>query len=67
MRGVPIVRSPDRWTITPRGRRDLDELPTCLCRIRLEGLIFECPECGTIYGSMREQGPGRIARQDKPL
>jgi predicted RNA-binding Zn-ribbon protein involved in translation (DUF1610 family) len=55
------------FVVTPKGHQDLVELPTCSCAIRLVGLIFECPECGTIYGSVRDQDAGRYARQDKPL
>ena len=42
------------WTITEQGRLDLQVMPECKCNPRLVGLLIECPECGTIYGSLKE-------------
>jgi hypothetical protein len=42
------------WTITERGRLDVETAPTCDCNPRLAGLLIECPECGTVYGSLRD-------------
>jgi len=50
------------YVITERGRLDLHVTATCHCNPRLAGLLIECPECGTVYGSLRdtmEWGRGR--------
>lgn len=62
-RSLPVTHG---WYVTPEGHEALTSADCCLCHIRLDGLIFSCPECGTVYGVMREQDAGRIARQDKP-
>jgi len=50
------VEQSDRegWTITERGRLDLECAATCQCNPRLVGLLIECPNCGTVYGSLKE-------------
>jgi hypothetical protein len=44
----------DGYVITERGRLDLHTAPRCNCNPRLAGLLIECPECGTVYGSLRD-------------
>jgi len=51
---VSTVASATRFIITPQGREDLAQLPTCDCHIRLDGLLFACPECGTVWGHVRD-------------
>lgn len=53
--GLPVQARPsDRWTITEQGKLDLEQLPTCHCDPKLAGLLFMCPECGTVFGSIRD-------------
>lgn len=62
-RSLPVGNG---YLVTPQGHEDLASAPLCVCNVRLDGLLFSCPDCGTVYGIMREQDPGRYARQDKP-
>jgi hypothetical protein len=55
------------YFITPEGHEALTSAEECVCTVHLAGLLFECPECGTVYGSLRDQDASRYARQDKPL
>jgi hypothetical protein len=66
MRDHPTVAVAGRYRLTAQGREDLESAPSCACHIHLAGLIFECADCGTVYGVLREQDAGRYARQDKP-
>lgn len=43
------------YVITEQGRLDLYAGDLCRCNPRLAGLLVECPECGTVYGSLRER------------
>jgi hypothetical protein len=45
------------YVVTEQGRLDLEQVPTCECNPKLAGLLLECPECGTIYGSLRDSVP----------
>ena len=68
MRHLSSLPAGGRYVLTPRGRDDLSSAETCTCTIRLVGLIFECRDCGTVYGSMRDQLNDRgRAFSDKPL
>lgn len=53
------------YVITEAGR--LAELTAefCQCDPKLVGVLFECPECGTVFGSLRNwrQGPPRWDRK----
>ena len=63
----PLYRPSGLYVVTPKGHADRQELPTCLCQPKLVGLLFECPECGTIWGSLREQvgfAPGANRKPD---
>jgi hypothetical protein len=48
------VTAKDRYWITQLGRDDLRRLETCACVLKLIGLLFECPTCGTVYGHSRQ-------------
>jgi hypothetical protein len=54
---APSVSASGRYVITEQGRLDLLQVPTCHCDPKLEGLLFMCQECGTVYGSLRNSGP----------
>jgi len=43
-----------RYVVTERGRLDLELARRCECNPRLAGLLIECPDCGTVYGSLRD-------------
>jgi len=62
---VPLKRTVpqgERWTITEKGRKAADETLYCVCDVRLNGILFTCPDCGTVYGSMREAHKPRAQR-----
>jgi hypothetical protein len=63
-RSVPVESG---FVITERGRHDLVCAAECKCNPRLVGLLIECPECGTIYGSLRDgiggTGAGPVKRR----
>jgi hypothetical protein len=42
------------YVVTELGRHDVLCAPLCVCDVKLVGLLFECPECGTVYGTLRE-------------
>lgn len=48
------VATSAEWRVTEKGKHDRLCVPTCACNPRLVGLLIECPECGTVYGSLRE-------------
>lgn len=57
------VPATDGWTITDKGRDDLQNLETCWCTPKLAGPLVECSQCGTIYGSVKSGlGFGNISR-----
>jgi hypothetical protein len=41
------------YWITDKGRAAIDE-ERCRCRIVIEGLLWVCQECGTIYGRFEQ-------------
>jgi hypothetical protein len=53
------------YVITEQGRHDLLCVPTCHCDPKLEGLLFMCHECGTVYGSLRNSGPFHAVNRGK--
>ena len=53
MRARPNTNS-SGYVITEQGRLDAHTAADCKCNPRLVGLLVECPECGTVYGSLRE-------------
>ena len=52
-----VAAETGRYVVTEQGRHDLVVAETCHCDPRLEGLLFMCSDCGTIYGSLRNSGP----------
>jgi len=65
MRRPESIPIDDGWVITEQGRHDLLCVPTCHCNPRLEGLLFMCPDCETVYGSLRDSGPFYTLNRDK--
>jgi hypothetical protein len=64
IRSVPAQAA--RYVVTEQGKHDLLCVPTCACDPKLEGLLFMCPECGTVYGSLRNSGPFDKVIRGKP-
>jgi hypothetical protein len=58
---------PDGFIITEKGKIDLLCSKTCLCTPRLVGLLIECPDCGTVYGSLRDSLNWGTGRGDRKL
>lgn len=50
----PSVAGSGGYVVTEKGSHDLRVADQCACNPRLAGLLIECPECGTVYGSLRE-------------
>ena len=65
MRQPEFSRDWDGYVVTEQGRLDLLTVPTCHCTPRLEGLLFVCPECDTVYGSLRNSGSLYSMSRDK--
>lgn len=57
-------RSCGYWP-TPRGRLAVREVERCKCVPKLEGGMFVCPACETVYALVR-QLPMPHAFNDKP-
>ena len=53
---VPPQRA---WVVTELGRTALDTAPLCICDVRLVGILFACPDCGTVMGSLKEASKPR--------
>jgi len=64
VRSVPAGH--ERYVVTEQGRYDLQCAEACHCDPRLEGLLFMCPDCGTVYGSLRNSGPFDAVHRGKP-
>lgn len=56
------VASGVRYVLTEAGRTALSEAVECKCQIRLTGVLLACVECGTVYGSIREDRKSRPRR-----
>lgn len=56
-----VAREP-RWTITARGVSAVLYAEYCACDVKLTGILFTCPECGTVYGSIKEASKPRAQR-----
>jgi hypothetical protein len=65
MRATAEHTASSRYVLTEQGRLDLHTAPRCDCNPRLSGLLIECPKCGTIYGTLREQGPWAAPAWDR--
>jgi predicted RNA-binding Zn-ribbon protein involved in translation (DUF1610 family) len=53
MKDPRSVSAAGRYVVTEKGALDLRCADTCVCDVRIEGILFKCPDCGTVYGSMR--------------
>lgn len=53
------VSPEQRVNITEQGRHDLLCAALCQCNPRLAGLIIQCPDCGTVYGSVADTSLAR--------
>jgi hypothetical protein len=59
------VRDEGDFALTEKGKLDWRTAQTCCCNPRLVGLLIECPDCGTIYGSLRDSSAfGTSTRMD---
>lgn len=65
MKRVPSVDESVRYVLTEKGAFDLMCAPLCSCNPRLAGLLLECPDCGTIYGSIRNWAQARRTGTEK--
>lgn len=65
MRATERYPSAGRYVITEAGRLGLLTGDDCRCNPKMVGLLFECCECGTVYGSLRnwKQEPPRFDRK----
>lgn len=59
------VEQRDGYVLTEKGRYDIECAPVCHCNPRLSGLLIECPDCGTVYGSVRENMAWGSGHSDK--
>jgi hypothetical protein len=41
------------FEITQLGREDRRQLPTCDCRPVIDGGLYVCHDCGTVWGVLR--------------
>jgi hypothetical protein len=51
-----------RWTITQQGRNAINDYDHCVCDVKLMGVILACPDCGTVYGSIKDMKRPRATR-----
>lgn len=66
MRATRTAATTDDYVVTEKGSHDLRVVETCVCNPRLVGLLIECPDCGTVYGSVKESvGWGMHARDKR--
>lgn len=56
------VAREERWAVTDKGREALDRAPLCICDVRLVGILFACPDCGTVMGSIKDATKPRAQR-----
>lgn len=59
------VPAEDRWVLTSGGVLALQESELCICDIRIQGILFACPHCGTIYGTFKDASVQRANHFDK--
>jgi predicted RNA-binding Zn-ribbon protein involved in translation (DUF1610 family) len=50
----PTVPRELRWIVTEKGQEAIACAPLCICDVRLVGILFACPDCGTVMGSIKE-------------
>jgi hypothetical protein len=66
VKGVFTVAGGPRYVLTDLGREDLASARECQCHIKLVGLLFECPDCGTVWGHLRDLDGRGNGWTDKP-
>lgn len=54
MKAHPIQREEPRYVLTEKGKYDLLFHQDCDCNPRLAGILIQCPDCGTVFGSISE-------------
>lgn len=54
MRDTCSVVASCGYVLTPAGREALRSPERCECRPRVEGGLFVCDECGTVYAVLRQ-------------
>jgi hypothetical protein len=42
------------YYVTLAGHAAITEQPSCVCVIKIRGGMIECPDCGTVYGLLRQ-------------
>jgi hypothetical protein len=42
------------YYVTPAGHAAITEQSSCACVIKIRGGMIECPDCGTVYGLLRQ-------------
>jgi hypothetical protein len=57
VRATQSVPAQSGYVLTEKGRLDIETSLLCHCNPRLSGLLIQCPECGTIYGTLRDSIP----------
>jgi predicted RNA-binding Zn-ribbon protein involved in translation (DUF1610 family) len=62
MRPKAFVPEERKWIVTDAGRLAATEAPLCICDVRLVGILFACPDCGTVMGSIKEATRPRAQR-----
>jgi len=53
---------PTRWTITDKGRDAAEHAQLCVCDVKIMGILFACPDCGTVLGSVKDMQRPRAQR-----
>lgn len=56
MQAEHILTRQGRYVITAEGHEALKDTTRCACRIVLQGFWAICPDCGTCYANLREEG-----------
>lgn len=54
MDAIGTLDARERINITEQGRLDLACAASCDCNPRLAGILIQCPECGTVYGTQTD-------------
>lgn len=58
-----VTRVPERtWLVTDRGREAIECAALCVCDVKLIGILFACPDCGTVMGSVKDAMKPRAQR-----
>lgn len=57
MSAVRSVAKNVGYVVTESGKLASIAADRCYCDPKLSGLLLECPQCGTVYGSLRQSFP----------